>query len=805
MIEPESESIEPRSAKNSSALGCVLLVAVWIAGLAFVVYPIIWLAEQFVLIEGETVGRGLWAGAVAGHAVAALLACAGALGLIRGGRYRPVLRTWALAGLFALLAVAVQLVHPPEAQLAALMQIAVAVVYLLVLARLRRRAGVELAPGTGLRWPAVLLAALVIWPWFVWGALGSWLDTVLNTAAAAAFGLAAGQTYHFLLYVGAKDESDEQRLSSGLIGLVMGVALLTMGAAYGYNGQQLFLLGLLSAIGWLVTAAARWGADETRLHDWRAAALLTGLIVAAPLLSVDPDELFLILNFGSRDVLFFSLRSMAIGMVTALLLSLPALLLARRPAERRRWITAAAAAAALVALGTLYVIFGQPGWSGDRLYVIMAEQADVSAAAAIADPVERRTFVYDALVRHADLTQAGIRRQLDRAGIDYRPYYLDNALEVDAGPLARWWLASRPEVDRVLDSPELRPLPELNLGGPGTAEAPSRPQWNLVDIGAPQVWEAFDVQGEGIIIGQSDSGVDGTHPELRDQYRGNIAGATAGDSHNWFDPWYGSAFPVDYGGHGTHTLGSVLGQTVGVAPDASWIGCVNLGRNLGNPPRYLDCLQFMLAPFPPGGDPLHDGRPELGAHVLNNSWGCPEIEGCDPAALLPAVRALRAAGVFVVASAGNDGSACSTINSPISLYDEVFTVGAIDAGGGIAEFSSRGPVTADGSGRTKPDVVAPGVNVLSSYPDGTFEYGSGTSMAGPHVAGVVALLWSADPSLVGDIDRTEAILIDTARPVTEPFDVEYCGEAGERPNDTVGYGLVDAFAAVSQLLGESAE
>lgn len=363
---------------------------------------------------------------------------------------------------------------------------------------------------------------------------------------------------------------------------------------------------------------------------------------------------------------------------------------------------------------------------------------------------------------------------------------------------------SPPNSKSALHSPELRPLPELPPVTRGTAAAPTEPQWNLVVVGAPQVWEEFGARGEGILIGQSDSGVDGRHPELSERYNGRRLEGTIVDDYNWLDPWFGTTTPADHGGHGTHTLGSVLGRTVGVAPEASWIGCVNLGRNLGNAPRYLDCLQFMLAPFPQSGDPLSDGRPELGANILNNSWGCPEVEGCDPGSLLPAVRALRAAGVFVVASAGNDGSDCSTITAPISLYDEVFTVGAISEFGEIASFSSRGPVTIDSSGRTKPDVVAPGVDVLSAYSDGSYEYASGTSMAGPHVAGVVALLWSADPSLIGDIDRTERLLTETAESLTKvEFGPALCGVTGERPDNAAGYGLVNAYAAVSLALEQT--
>jgi subtilisin family serine protease len=286
---------------------------------------------------------------------------------------------------------------------------------------------------------------------------------------------------------------------------------------------------------------------------------------------------------------------------------------------------------------------------------------------------------------------------------------------------------------------------------------------------------------------------------LNAAYRGRQQGS---DVYNWFDPWHGTVAPRDISGHGTHTLGVVVGQTVGVAPGAMWIGCVNLARNLGNPALYLDCLQFMLAPFPHGGDPLRDGRPELGAHVLNNSWGCPPIEGCDAQALLYAVRALRDAGLFVVASAGNEGANCGSVSDPIAIYDAVFSVGAVDGSGQVAPFSSRGPVLVDGSGRIKPDLVAPGVEILSAAPGGGYSLGSGTSDAGPHVTGVVALMWSANPALIGDIERTEQILAETARPYDETVNDPLPCNNGSSPNNTVGYGLLDAFAAVEMAINQ---
>jgi subtilisin family serine protease len=299
-------------------------------------------------------------------------------------------------------------------------------------------------------------------------------------------------------------------------------------------------------------------------------------------------------------------------------------------------------------------------------------------------------------------------------------------------------------------------------------------------IGADRVWRELGVTGRGIIVGSSDSGIDGAHPALADRFRG-------GDD-SWYDPWSHSRAPVDHGGHGTHTLATAIGGgNVGVAPGASWVGCVNLERNLASPARYLDCLQFMLAPFPRGGDPLRDGRPERAAHVLTNSWGCTPIEGCDLRSLRPAVEGLTAAGIFVVGAAGNSGPACGSVADPPAPYPQTLTVGAVDRDDRLADFSSRGPTP---DGRTKPDVVAPGVDILSALPGGGYGTESGTSMATPHVSGVVALLWSANPRLIGDIPRTREILRTTTRPVSPPS--ENCGN----PANLTGAGLVDAFRAV---------
>jgi subtilisin family serine protease len=463
-----------------------------------------------------------------------------------------------------------------------------------------------------------------------------------------------------------------------------------------------------------------------------------------------------------------------------------------------RILSTVGAVAAWAVVMILFFADGNHGFYGDRLFVILKDQTDLSSVRQIKDIDERRTAAYQMLIQKSNETQAGLRNTFDNFGVKYTPYYLVNAMEVRGGTLVRLYLSTRPEVDRVIPSPRLRPAaPGGALAASGGQSAPTGVQWNVSMIGADKVWNEFGVRGEGIVVGQSDSGADVNHPELHDSYRGN----TEGDNYNWFDPWNGKPSPYDDGGHGTHTLGTIVGKNgIGIAPGATWFACANLNRNLGNPALYLDCMQFMLAPFPQDGDPFVDGDPTRAADILNNSWGCPELEGCDPNALLYAANHLRDAGIFVAVSTGNDGPNCSTVNAPLSLYDSVFSVGAIDQSRDVAFFSSRGPVTADGSERIKPDIAAPGVDILSSVPGGGYATESGTSMAGPHVVGAVTLLWSAEPSLIGDIDRTEQLLTQTADPYTGSISVG-CFEGGI-PNAAYGYGILDVYQAAKEALGK---
>lgn len=761
--------------RSTGALVLFLLFAIFMPICSFIYHFTLWSMEQSAIASGSLSSLA-WFGLI-GLATQAVLLSGIIFALWRftsDDRFKPVYAGWLGASLIAFPALALRLLGPNNDQAGFLLQILICLVAAFILARVR---GIKLDWRAGKISAALFLAAFGVAPLAVFGALGSPTDAILALLAGLSFGVCAALTM----------ESTTGNKLLDAFGI--GVTLSLLGSALGYDGSQLILLAILPPFAFAVA---------TVMPSRVAGMILVGLLCWAGLVFFDPTELTIVLG----DILALATKAVGIVIGLGLAVGIVGLVVSwvagpGSPSGLRRALGWVGAGAAWLAVILLFSFGGHPGFYGDRLFVILKDQADLSSVRQIADIDERRTAAYQALTDHANQTQAGLREAFDAVGVEYTPYYLVNALEVRGGTLVRLFLFTRPEVDRVIPSPRLRPAPvveALAMGG-GTQSPPSETQWNVTMIGADKVWNEFDATGEGIVVGQSDSGVDGTHPELAERYRGNASG----DDYNWFDPWNHKPSPYDDGGHGTHTLGTILGQNgIGIAPGATWIGCVNLNRNLANPALYLDCMQFMFAPFPQGGDPFTDGDPTRAADVLNNSWGCPELEGCDPNALLYGADHLRDAGIFVVVSAGNDGPSCNTVNAPLSLYDSVFSVGAIDKFGDMAPFSSRGPVTADGSGRIKPDIVAPGVDILSSTPGGGYGFASGTSMAGPHLVGVVALLWSADPSLIGDIDRTEQLIIETARPYTGDTSAG-CFEGGA-PNAAFGYGLVDVYAAVKAAL-----
>lgn len=337
-----------------------------------------------------------------------------------------------------------------------------------------------------------------------------------------------------------------------------------------------------------------------------------------------------------------------------------------------------------------------------------------------------------------------------------------------------------------------------------------RPTWGISKTKTDQVWSQLSIKGKGDVVAGQDTGYEWEHAAIKDQYRG-WNGSSADHNYNWWDAIHAtgsscgkdSQEPCDDSEHGTHTMGTMVGNdnngtSIGMAPEAKWIGCRNMNANNGTVTTYVECFQFFLAPT---NLKKQAADPTKAPHVINNSWVCPTSEGCNSSTfgtIEKVVNNLRSAGVVVVGSAGNDYQSvgCSSVREPVAMFKSTFTVGSTTSGDAASSFSNRGPVSNYG-GHISPDISAPGSGVYSCIPGGGYKNMDGTSMAGPHVAGLVALLVSANPGLSGKVSEIENIIQSTAVKLYSST----CGSgANAIPNNTFGYGRIDALAAVKKAI-----
>ncbi len=439
--------------------------------------------------------------------------------------------------------------------------------------------------------------------------------------------------------------------------------------------------------------------------------------------------------------------------------------------------------------------------------IVLAAKAPKSLLRTSGDYLERRRALVDSLRATAEVSQADLRGWLDSQGVAHRPFWIVNMIQAELSAAQIDALASRGDVSRLVANNEIalqRPPQDPDVFATPAPDATLAIEWGVNKVRAPQVWAA-GFTGQGIVIAGQDTGVRWSHAAIKSKYRG-WNGAVADHNYNWHDSVHvsggacgaDSAIPCDDHGHGSHTIGTMLGDDgaanqVGVAPGAKWIGCRNMNAGAGTPAMYNECAEFFLAPTDLAGV---NPNPDLAPDVIGNSWGCPPSEGCTAGnEVREAIENLVDGGIVFVAAAGNTGSSCSTIVDPPAIYDASFTVGSMTSSDAMSGFSSRGP--AAGLASVKPDVIAPGSSVrsITLTSDSAYTSMSGTSMATPHVAGVVALIMSVDPSLRGNPARVQQILRDTAVPLTSSSQV--CGgiPATTFPNHVQGSGRIDAWNA----------
>ncbi len=446
-----------------------------------------------------------------------------------------------------------------------------------------------------------------------------------------------------------------------------------------------------------------------------------------------------------------------------------------------------------------------------KVLVVMKDQADITTLdwdlhdRKISLDV-RHSTVLETLQAKANGTQRNLLASLeDRKAtgdiLGYTPHWLINAVVVKGTLGAIRDLAARPDVDVVeadlvaeLIEPVKRDVKDREKSITGIGMTPG-----VQAVNAPLVWQEFGNRGAGAVVGILDTGVEGSHPALADNWRGNFAPA----DECWFDAAdFGDATPQDHHYHGTHVMGTICGlapdDTIGVAPDALWIASNVINQGVGSEfdNDVLASLEFMADP---------DGNPDTSddvPDVVQNSWGINEnftgYFDCD-SRWWDAMDNCEAAGVVLTWSAGNEGPGSGSLRSPAdraATPHNAFSVGSVDATNypfpyPISSFSSRGPTTCPDvppESLIKPEVCAPGSDVYSAAPGGGYQYLSGTSMAGPHVAGVVALMRAANPTV--DVITIKDVLMNTAVDL---------GTEGE--DNTYGHGLVDAYQAVLFVMG----
>ena len=452
-------------------------------------------------------------------------------------------------------------------------------------------------------------------------------------------------------------------------------------------------------------------------------------------------------------------------------------------------------------------------------------KADLSAAFAIAGRDTRATYVYGALTNLAAQKQASVlqmlqsqfNRSASRTG--YTVLWIDNSIAIPhiTEPLLDKLTASADVESVRLDKPI--PLPQEP-----TESAPWVPHVavsSLVHIKVPDVW-ALGYKGAGVVVANIDAGVRYTHEALVDKYRGNNGGGGFDHEHNWYDPYQHSSEPRTTSPHGSHTMGTMVGDgggdnQIGAAPDAKWIACIGFGDTNGSATAsgLLECGQWVLAPYATDGS----GAPDPAAHadIVNNSWG--DCATTFDNGYEGVVDSWIAAGMVPVFSNGNapncglqDNPPLNTVGNP-ARSGKVLGVGATGTNNGqYAPFSMKGPTDNPNPGLPdypdpagyadlKPNLVAPGVDIYSATDaaDDQYVLDSGTSMSAPAVAGVIALMWSAAPCLHGNYGISGSLLMHAATAI--PFATGSPSDGpGNVPNQATGWGEVDALASVNAAI-----
>lgn len=414
---------------------------------------------------------------------------------------------------------------------------------------------------------------------------------------------------------------------------------------------------------------------------------------------------------------------------------------------------------------------------------------------------EIRKDMVDKSIKLKEDSQKSIIEILERGKKDgnvknYEQFFIINCINVVCKKEVLVKISKRSDVEKICINKKVK-IPKLQNNVPEDRNAlysveKKHVPWNLKMISADKAQKEAESFNNDVVVAIIDSGVDGNHPAIKNNYRGNDKNLKKYSWYNVVTEKTGDKEePYDDRGHGTHVCGTILGQRenslLGVCPSAKWMAVKVFDSNgETDNAKLLKAGEWIMGPKDEKGIP----HPEMAPKVVNNSWGGNSTDGFYQ----DMVKKWRDVGIFPVFSAGNvsqfnDGGEDS-IGTPAS-YPEAYAVGAIRQDEIVAKFSLRGK--SNYTENFKPDIVAPGVNILSSIPGGKYTIYTGTSMASPHVTGVVCLMLKANPNL--SVDQIEKILNETATPLKDDHYTT-------TPNHGYGHGKVDALNAVKLSVGQ---
>ena len=448
-------------------------------------------------------------------------------------------------------------------------------------------------------------------------------------------------------------------------------------------------------------------------------------------------------------------------------------------------------------------------------WVDFSSEADLSDSAKMSWS-DRGWYVYETLKASAEKSQASVSAYLANAGVSYESFWIKNTMLVkNSSKVVLSALQYMPGVTSIratktyiLYEPE-KDKSLIEAEGKGVEP-------NIAHVQAPAVWD-LGYTGEGLVVSSVDTGVRYTHTALVNQYRGNNGDGSFTHDYNWFDP-YGdhTASPADDNGHGTHTMGTMVGDDggsnqIGMAPGATWMACRGCNTSSCTDVALLACAEFIAAPTTTAGT---NPNPDMRPNVVNNSWG--DCSQSYDDWYQDVVDAWHAAGVYPVFSNGNSSNCgysappgLNTVGNP-ARYGNVTGVGSSgEQNGQYASHSNWGPTDnldtinpTDGFDEMKPQVIAPGVSIRSSVntSDTAYQDGwTGTSMSAPHVTALIALMWQAAPCLVGDYATTENLIESSATDIV--YNDGSSGTPTDFPNYASGWGEINALAAVQAASG----